>query len=61
MLKFAKVNGVKRGKITYDKNNCLAENVVSIVIGIPTNSISNHMKYIDIPRSTKYKLFKKVV
>ena len=53
MLKFAKVNGVKRGKITDDKNNILAENIVSIVIGIPTNSISNHMEYIDIPRSTR--------
>ena len=54
-----KVNSVNRGRICDDKNTFVKANIVSIVDGIPTHSIGNHMKHIDVPKSTKYKLFKR--
>ena len=57
MIKLAKVKSVNRGKISDDKNNFVALKIVSIIDGIPTRSISNHMKHIDVPRNIKYKLF----
>ena len=36
----------------------MTANIVSIVDGIPTHSIGNHMKHIDVPKSTKYSLFR---
>ena len=48
-----------RGRISDDKNNFVTKNIVSIVAGIPTHSIVDHMKYIDVSRSTKYRLFNK--
>ena len=53
MIKLAKVKSVNRGRISDDKNNFVASNIVSIVSSIPTHSISNHMKHIDVPRETK--------
>ena len=47
-----------RGRITDDKNRYVITNFVSI-FGIPTSSISNYAKYMDLPRSTKYQLFNK--
>ena len=46
MLELAKVKGVNRGRINDDKINFVASNMVRIVAGILTHSISNHMKYI---------------
>ena len=54
-----KVNCVNRGRISDDKNNFITANIVSIVAGTPTHSISNHMKDIDVPRTTKYRLFRR--
>ena len=59
MIKFAKVNSVKGGRTTDDKNIVLTINFVSIVADTPTDSISNNFKHIDIPRSIKYRLFEK--
>ena len=59
MIKLAKVKRVNRRRISDNKNNFVASNIVSIVTGIPTHSISNHMKHIDVSRNTKYKLFKR--
>ena len=38
------------------KNKFVTENVLSIVVGTPTRSIDNHMKHIDISRTTKCRL-----
>ena len=57
MIKIAKQK--IRGRISDDKNNFVRANIVSIVAGIPTHSIVDHMKYIDVPRTTKYRLFNK--
>ena len=46
MLKFAKVNSVKSGRTTDDKNIVLTINFVSIVAYTPTNSIYNNLKHI---------------
>lgn len=53
MIKFAKVNNVKGGIIIDDKNIFLTTKVVSIVTDTSTNSISNYLKHIDIPISTR--------
>ena len=53
MIKLVKIKSVNRGRISDDKNNFVASNIVSIVSSIPTHSISNHMKHIDVPRETK--------
>ena len=45
-----------RGRISDDKNNFVTTNIVA---GIPIYSIVDHMKHIDVPRSTKYRLFNK--
>ena len=37
----------------------LTENVVSIVAGTPTNYTYNLVKHINIPKTTKYMIFKK--
>ena len=61
MIKLAKikVNSVIRGRISDDKNNSVTANIVSIVDGIPTHSICNHMKHINVLKSTKYRLFRR--
>ena len=59
MLELAKVKGVNRGRINDDKINFVASNMVRIVAGILTHSISNHMKYINVPRNTEYRLFRR--
>ena len=53
MIKLVKVKSVNRGRISDDKNNFVASNIVSIISSIPTHSISNHVKHIDVPRDTK--------
>ena len=55
MIKIAKQK--IRGRISDDKNNFVTANIVSIVDGIPTHSIVDHMKHIDVSRVTKYRLF----
>ena len=57
MIKIAKQK--IRGRISDDKNNFVTANIVSIVDGIPTHSIVDHMKHIDVSRATKYRLFEK--
>ena len=57
MIKIAKEK--VRGRISDDKNNFVTANIVSIVAGIPTHSIVDHMKHIDVSRTTKYRLFNK--
>ena len=57
MIKIAKEK--VRGRISDDKNNFVTSNIVSIVAGIPAHSIVDHMKHIDVPWSTKYRLFNK--
>ena len=59
MIKLAKVKSVNCGRISDDRNNFVASNIVSVVAGIPTHWISNHMKHIDVPKSTKYRLFRR--
>ena len=61
MIKLAKikVNSVNRGRISDDKNNFVQSNIVSIDDRIPTHSIGDHMKHIDVPKSTKYRLFRR--
>ena len=49
-----KVYSVNRGRISDDKNNVVASNIVSIVAGIQLHSISNHMNHIDVPKTTIY-------
>ena len=58
MLKITSKSSKKRGRITDDKNSFVMTNFISITI-TPTNSISNHTQYIDLPRFSKYKLFNK--
>ena len=58
MLTFFSKSSTKRGRISSDKNSFVITNFVSIT-GTLTNSISNHTKRIDLPRSTKYRLFNK--
>ena len=53
-----KVNNVNRGRIRDNKNTFVALNVVSIVTGTPAHLISNHMKHIDVPKTTNYILFR---
>ena len=57
MIKIAKEK--VSGRISDDKNNVVTANIVSIVDGLPIHSIGNHMKHIDVPRNTKYRLFKR--
>ena len=45
-----KVNSGKREKTSDDNNNVVTANIVSIVVGISTYSICNHMKHIDVPK-----------
>ena len=59
MINHSKVKSVNCGKLSDDKNKFLASNIVSIVAGIPTHSILNYMKHIDVSRNTKYKLFRR--
>ena len=59
MIKLAKVKSINRGKISDNKNDYVASNIINIVDGIPTHSIPNHMKHIDVPRNTKYRLFRR--
>ena len=61
MIKLAKVNSVKYGRITDDKNIVLITNIIRIIANTSTNSISNRMKHIEIPKTTKYRLLKKKV
>ena len=60
-IKLAKVKlkYVNRGRISDDQNNFVTSNTVSIVADIPTHSIGNHMKHIDISRTNKYSLFRR--
>ena len=44
-----------RGRISDDKNNFVTSSIVRIVAGIPIHSIVDHMRNIDVPRSTKTK------
>ena len=57
MIKIAKQKS--RGRISDDKNNFVTSNIVRIVAGIPSHSIVDHMKHIDVALSTKYRLFNK--
>ena len=59
MIELEKVKSVNHGRINNDKSNFVASNMVSIVAGILSHSISNHMKYIDVPRNTEYRLFRR--
>ena len=54
MIKLAKIkiNSVNCERISDDKNNVVTANIVSIVDGLPIHSIGNHMKHIDVPKST---------
>ena len=56
---FNKVKTKKRGRTSDDKNNFVTANIVSIVAGNPTHSIVDHIKHIDVSRTTKYRLFNK--
>ena len=58
MLKIASESSTKRGRITDDKNSFVLSNFVIITCTL-TSSIFNHTKHIDLPRSSKYKLFNK--
>ena len=53
MIKIAKQK--IKGRISDDKNNFVTVNIVSIVAGILIHSIVDHMRNIDVPRSTKTK------
>ena len=59
MIKLAKVKKINRGRLCDDKNNFVSSNIVSIVSGIPTHSILNHIRHIDVPKNTKYRLFRR--
>ena len=59
MIKLAKVKSINRGKISDNKNDFVASNIINVVDGIPTYSIPNHMKHIDVPRNTKYRLLRR--
>ena len=61
MIKLEKLNIVKRGRITDDRNNLLTVNIVNIVADTPTNFICNHMRHIDIPKTVRCRLLKKVM
>ena len=54
-----KVNCVNRERISDDKNNFVTANILSIVAGTPTHSICSHMKHIDVPKITNYRLFRR--
>ena len=58
MLKIASESSTKRGRITNDKNSYVIINFVSIS-STPTTSIFNYIKHIDLPKTTKYRLFSK--
>ena len=58
MLKIASESSTKRGRITDDKNSFVLSNFVIITCTL-TSSIFNHTKHIDLPSSTKYRLFNK--
>ena len=58
MLKNVSKNNTKRRRIIDDKNIFVVTNFVSIVVTSPS-SISNYTKYIDLPKSSKYRLFNK--
>ena len=53
MIKLAKVKNVNSGRISDNKNNFVSLKIVSIVASIPTHLILNHMKHIDVPKTTK--------
>ena len=59
MIKLANIKSVNRGRISDDRNKFVASNILSIIASIPTYSISNHMKHINVPRNTKYRWFKR--
>ena len=54
-----KVYCVNRRRISDDKNNFVTEYIASIVVCAPTHSICNHTKHTNIPRTIKYRLFKR--
>ena len=54
-----KVNSVKGGRIRDDKNKFVTVTIVSIIADTLTHSIGNHMKHIDVPKTTKYRLFRR--
>ena len=56
-LEKVKLNSINRGRISYDKNNFVTANIVSILVSTPTHLISNNMKHIDVPKTVKYRLF----
>ena len=58
MLKNVSKSNTKRRRIIDDKNSFVVTNFVSIV-GTSPSSISNYTKYIDLPKSSKYRLFNK--
>ena len=58
MLKIASESSSKHERKTNDKKSCVMTNFVS-VSGTPTSSISNDIKHIDLPKTTKYILFSK--
>ena len=61
MIKLAKVKikCANRGRISDDKNNFVTANIVSIDSGTPTQSIVDHMKQINVSKTTKYRLFRR--
>ena len=56
-LEKVKLNSINRGRISYDKNNFVTANIVSILVSTPIHLISNNMKHIDVPKTVKYRLF----
>ena len=54
-----KVNSVNRWRRSDDKRNFVTANVVNTVAGIQTHSIDNHMKDINVPKSTPNRLFRR--
>ena len=58
MLNISFERSTKRWRITDDKNTYVMTKFVSNP-GIQSSSIFNHIKHIDFPRSTKYRLFNK--
>ena len=52
VLKITSESSSKRGRITDDRNSYIMTNFISIV-STPTSSTSNHIKYIDLPKTTE--------
>ena len=59
MIKLTKLKSINHERLSDDKNNFVASNIVSVVAGIPTHSILNHMKHIDVHKNTTYRLFRR--